>query len=36
MENLMGNQRELPEKSPYGDGNAAERIAKIVKEELAL
>jgi UDP-N-acetylglucosamine 2-epimerase (non-hydrolysing) len=36
MENLMNNRRELPKKSPYGDGNAAERVAEIVREELAL
>ncbi|MEM2995029.1 MAG: UDP-N-acetylglucosamine 2-epimerase (non-hydrolyzing) [Candidatus Bathyarchaeia archaeon] len=36
MESLINNKRELPEKSPYGDGNAAEIIAKIVKEELDL
>ena len=27
--------RELPRKSPYGDGNAAETIVNTIKEELA-
>jgi len=35
MERTLGHRKELPEKSPYGDGTAAEKIANIVKEELA-
>jgi UDP-N-acetylglucosamine 2-epimerase (non-hydrolysing) len=31
---LLNNQKELPEKSPYGDGKAAERIAEIIRKEL--
>ncbi len=31
----LKKRRKLPEKSPYGKGNAAEKIAKIIKEELA-
>ncbi|MGC8896341.1 MAG: non-hydrolyzing UDP-N-acetylglucosamine 2-epimerase [Candidatus Bathyarchaeia archaeon] len=32
---MLSNRKELPDKSPYGDGKAAERIAGIIKEELA-
>ncbi|MEM3622729.1 MAG: UDP-N-acetylglucosamine 2-epimerase, partial [Candidatus Bathyarchaeia archaeon] len=32
---MLNNRKELPDKSPYGDGKAAERIVGIVKEELA-
>jgi UDP-N-acetylglucosamine 2-epimerase (non-hydrolysing) len=32
----LDNRRELPGKSPFGDGKAAERIAGIIREELAL
>jgi len=35
MKRILEHTRELPRKSPYGDGNAAEKIAKIIKEELA-
>jgi len=35
MEKTLRQQRELPERSPYGDGNAAEKITKIITEELA-
>jgi UDP-N-acetylglucosamine 2-epimerase (non-hydrolysing) len=35
MKRILEHPRELPRKSPYGDGNAAEKIAKIIKEELA-
>ncbi len=30
----LKKRRELPSKSPYGDGDAAERIVKIVREEV--
>ncbi|MDI6690622.1 MAG: UDP-N-acetylglucosamine 2-epimerase (non-hydrolyzing) [Candidatus Bathyarchaeota archaeon] len=32
---VLDNRKELPEKSPYGDGKAAERIARIIQKELA-
>jgi len=35
MERTLKHPKELPDKSPYGDGNAAEKIAKIIGEELA-
>jgi len=35
MERTLEHPKELPEKSPYGDGNAAEKIARVIKEELA-
>jgi len=35
METTLKQPKELPEKSPYGDGNAAEKITKIIGEELA-
>lgn len=36
MERTLRHRKELPKASPYGDGKAAERIAGIVKNELAL
>ena len=36
MKRILRHPRELPRKSPYGNGNAAEQIAKIIKEELAV
>jgi len=35
MERTLKQRKELPEKSPYGDGKAGEKIAKIIMEELA-
>lgn len=35
MKRTLKQRKKLPRKSPYGDGNAAEKIAKIIKEELA-
>ncbi len=35
MKRMLDNRKELPKTSPYGDGNAAEKIARIVNEELA-
>jgi len=35
METTLKHRRELPENSPYGDGKAAEKIVRIIKEELA-
>ena len=35
MKRTLEHPRELPRKSPYGEGNAAEKIAEIIKEELA-
>jgi UDP-N-acetylglucosamine 2-epimerase (non-hydrolysing) len=32
MKRILKHPKELPRKSPYGDGNAAEKIAKIIKE----
>jgi len=34
VENLVAQQKELPNESPFGDGKAAERIVKIIKQEL--
>jgi UDP-N-acetylglucosamine 2-epimerase (non-hydrolysing) len=34
MKRTLEQQKELPEKPPYGDGNAAEKIVRIIKEEL--
>ncbi len=34
IENTMQNPNEMPQESPYGDGRAAERIVKIVRNEL--
>ena len=36
MKRTLKHPKELPRKSPYGDGNAAEKIAEIIKEELAV
>lgn len=36
MEKIMTHRKELPEKSPYGDGKASEKIVKIIREELAI
>jgi len=35
IKRTMENRKELPEKSPYGDGNASEKIVRIINEELA-
>jgi len=35
MERTLKQRKELPAKSPYGDGNAAEKIVRTIKEELA-
>jgi UDP-N-acetylglucosamine 2-epimerase (non-hydrolysing) len=35
MEMMMKQPKKLPEKSPYGDGNAAENIVEVIREELA-
>jgi UDP-N-acetylglucosamine 2-epimerase (non-hydrolysing) len=35
MRKEMENPTKLPEKSPYGEGNAAEKISRIIKEELS-
>jgi UDP-N-acetylglucosamine 2-epimerase (non-hydrolysing) len=32
MKRILKHPKELPRKSPYGDGNAAEKIAKIIKD----
>jgi UDP-N-acetylglucosamine 2-epimerase (non-hydrolysing) len=32
---MLNNRKELPWKSPYGDGKAAEKIVGIIREELA-
>jgi UDP-N-acetylglucosamine 2-epimerase (non-hydrolysing) len=34
MEIMVNQPKKLPEKSPYGDGNAAGNIVEVVKEEL--
>ena len=31
----LEDRKQLPEKSPFGDGNAAERIAEILGKDLA-
>jgi UDP-N-acetylglucosamine 2-epimerase (non-hydrolysing) len=36
MKKALKNWKKLPEKSPYGDGNAAEKIVKIVKKEMTV
>jgi len=36
MMTVLEEPRPLPDKSPYGDGKASERILKILKEELTL
>jgi UDP-N-acetylglucosamine 2-epimerase (non-hydrolysing) len=35
MERTLKQRKELPAKSPYGDGNAAEKIVRAIDEELA-
>ncbi len=35
MEETLENREKLPENSPYGDGDAAERIVKIIESEIA-
>ncbi|MEM1565876.1 MAG: UDP-N-acetylglucosamine 2-epimerase (non-hydrolyzing) [Candidatus Bathyarchaeia archaeon] len=34
LEKAVDDQRELPNVSPYGDGNAAERIIKIIEDKI--
>jgi UDP-N-acetylglucosamine 2-epimerase (non-hydrolysing) len=36
MKKVLDQPKELPEKSPYGDGNAAQNITEIIEKELAL
>jgi UDP-N-acetylglucosamine 2-epimerase (non-hydrolysing) len=36
MRKTLDCPKQLPEKSPYGDGNAAQNIAEIIEKELAL
>jgi len=36
MERTLENRKRFPEKSPYGDGNAAEKIVQIIREEVSL
>jgi len=36
MRKTLDCPKELPEKSPYGDGNAAQNIAEIIEKELGL
>lgn len=36
MEKTLTQQKELPLNSPYGEGNAANKIADIIGEELRL
>jgi UDP-N-acetylglucosamine 2-epimerase (non-hydrolysing) len=36
MRKALNYPRQLPEKSPYGDGNAAQNITEIIKKELGL
>jgi UDP-N-acetylglucosamine 2-epimerase (non-hydrolysing) len=36
MRRTLNQPRKLPDKSPYGEGNAAEEITRIVREELDL
>jgi len=35
IERTLEQRKKLPEKSPYGDGKAAEKIIRIIEEELA-
>jgi UDP-N-acetylglucosamine 2-epimerase (non-hydrolysing) len=35
IEKAIAKRRELPTESPFGDGTAAEKIAKIIREEIA-
>jgi UDP-N-acetylglucosamine 2-epimerase (non-hydrolysing) len=34
MEKTLDQSRKLPDKSPYGDGTAAENITQIIRKEL--
>jgi UDP-N-acetylglucosamine 2-epimerase len=34
IESALVQRKELPERSPFSDGSAAERIAEIIQEEL--
>jgi UDP-N-acetylglucosamine 2-epimerase (non-hydrolysing) len=36
MKATLTSKRELPEKSPFGDGCAAERTVEIIKKEFAM
>jgi UDP-N-acetylglucosamine 2-epimerase (non-hydrolysing) len=36
MTRALDHRKELPQKSPYGDGNAAQHIAEIIEKELVL
>jgi UDP-N-acetylglucosamine 2-epimerase (non-hydrolysing) len=36
MERMLDCPKEMPEKSPYGDGKAAEKIVKVIEEELVI
>jgi UDP-N-acetylglucosamine 2-epimerase (non-hydrolysing) len=36
MKKALRHRKELPEKSPYGDGHAAEKIVKIIMEKMAV
>jgi UDP-N-acetylglucosamine 2-epimerase len=36
MNEVLEQPRELPKKSPYGDGNAAKKIVRIIRKELDL
>jgi UDP-N-acetylglucosamine 2-epimerase len=33
MESAFSSRKELPHKSPFGDGNAAEKIVKIIRKD---
>ncbi len=35
METTLKNQKELPEKSPFGNGDAAEKIVEVIRKEMA-
>ena len=34
IETALARRKELPDKSPFGDGNAAEKIVEIIREEI--
>ena len=34
MKKTLEDRKVLPEKSPYGNGDAAEKIVRIIKEEI--
>jgi len=36
MKRTLEHPKQLPDKSPYGDGNAAEKIADTIEEELVI